>query len=98
VAVPTTCPSGSDDPAEQVALFRFRVVAEPANPKLTAAERGRIVRVLAAQTHAHPDGTMRAYSRGTLDAGSPPTRPRAWTGCDPSGAPMLARSAATPSY
>ena len=65
--MPTTCPSGSDDPAEQVALFRYRVIAEPANPRLTAAERGRIVRVLAAQTHAHPDGTMRAYSRGTLD-------------------------------
>jgi putative transposase len=67
VAVPTTRPSGPDDPAEQVALFRYRVVAEPANPRLAAAERGRIVRVLAAQTHAHPDGTMRAYSRGTLD-------------------------------
>src|SRR6266536_180390 len=67
VAVPTIHPSGSDDPAEQVALFRYRVIAEPANPRLSAAERGRLVRVLAAQTHAHPDGTMRAYSRGTLD-------------------------------
>jgi len=67
VAVPTIRPPGPDDPAEQVALFRYRVVAEPANPRLTAAERGRLVRVLAAQTHAHPDGTMRAYSRGTLD-------------------------------
>jgi putative transposase len=67
VAVPTTRRSGSDDPAEQVALFRYRVVAEPANPRLPAAERGRLVRALAAQTHAHPDGTMRAYSRGTLD-------------------------------
>jgi putative transposase len=65
--VPTTRPSGSDDPAEQVALFRFRVIAEPANPRLSPAERGRIVRALAAQTHQHPDGTMRAYSRGTLD-------------------------------
>jgi transposase InsO family protein len=67
VAVPTTHPSGPDDPAEQVALFRYRVIAEPANPRLTAAERGRLVRALAAQTHRHPDGTMRAYSRGTLD-------------------------------
>ena len=65
--MPTIHPSGSDDPAEQVALFRYRVIAEPANPRLSAAERGRLVRVLAAQTHAHPDGTMRAYSRGTLD-------------------------------
>jgi putative transposase len=65
--VPTTRPSGPDDPAEQVALFRFQVIAEPANPRLTAAERGQLVRALAAQTHAHPDGTIRAYSRGTLD-------------------------------
>jgi hypothetical protein len=63
VAVPTIRRSGSDDPAERVALFRFRVIAEPANPRLTAAERGRLVRALAAQTHAHPDGTMRAYRR-----------------------------------
>jgi hypothetical protein len=58
--VPTTRPSGSDGPAEQVALFRCRVTAEPANPRLSPAERGRVVRALAAQTHQHPDGTMRA--------------------------------------
>ena len=65
--MPATRPSGSDDPAEQVALFRYRVIAEPANPRLQPAERGRIVGALAATTHQHPDGTMRAFARGTLD-------------------------------
>jgi putative transposase len=67
VAVPTTRPSGWDDPAEQVALFRYRVIAEPANPRLSPAERGRIVRALALQAHEHPDGSTRTFSRGTLD-------------------------------
>jgi len=35
VAVPATRPSGPDGPAEQVALFRYRVIAEPANPRPT---------------------------------------------------------------
>src|SRR6266540_2472479 len=67
---PPPPPAGAPDPskrAEAVALFRYRVIAEAANPRLTAAERGRIVRALAAQPHQHPDGTLRAYSRGTLD-------------------------------
>jgi len=55
------------DPAEAIALFRFRLIAEAANPAIGAAERGLIVRNLAAVSHHHPDGTMRAYSRGTLD-------------------------------
>ena len=55
------------DPAEAVALFRFHLIAEAANPAVSAAERGLIVRGLAALAHPHPDGTMRAYSRGTLD-------------------------------
>jgi putative transposase len=53
--------------AEQVALFRYRLIAEAANPRITPAERGRVVRALATRAHLHPDGTMRAYSRGTLD-------------------------------
>ncbi len=67
---PPPPPAGAPDPskrAETVALFRYRVIAEAANPRLTAAERGRIVRALAASAHQHPDGTLRAYSRGTLD-------------------------------
>jgi hypothetical protein len=99
--VPTTRPSGSDDPAEQVALFRYRVIAEPANPRLSPAERGRLVRALAATTHLAPDGAMRTVSRGTLDRWivdyQARTRPTAWTGCAPSSAPTPAWCAATPS-
>jgi putative transposase len=55
------------DPAETVALFRFRVVAEATNPRLSPLDRGRLVRALAAQPHELPDGTRRQYGRGTLD-------------------------------
>ncbi len=62
--------AGRPDPserAEQVALFRYRVIAEAANPRLTPAERGLIVRGLATHAHPHPDGSLRTLSRGTLD-------------------------------
>jgi len=55
------------DPAEAVALFRFHLIAEATNPAIAAAERGLIIRGLASFAHQHPDGTMRNYSRGTLD-------------------------------
>ncbi len=52
---------------EQVALHRWGVIAEAANPRLRPAERGALVRAIAARAHAHPDGTVRWYSRGTID-------------------------------
>jgi putative transposase len=57
----------TNDNAEEIALHRWAVVAESANPRLTAAQRGVMVRAAAARTHAHPDGTERRYSRNTLD-------------------------------
>jgi len=57
----------STDPAETVALFRFQVIAEATNPRLSAAERGALVRHLARLGHLQPDGSTRVYSRGTLD-------------------------------
>jgi putative transposase len=57
----------SADPHEAIALFRYSVIAAAANPRLRPAERGQLVRELASQAHAHPDGTAWAYSRGTLD-------------------------------
>ena len=57
----------STDPTEQTALFRYRVIAEAANPRLSAAERGQLVRELAARTHELPDGSRDAFSRATLD-------------------------------
>ena len=52
---------------EQVALHRWAVIAEAAGDKLTARERGALVRQIAARAHAHPDGSSRTYSRGTID-------------------------------
>jgi len=52
---------------EQVALHRWAVIAEAAGDKLTAGERGALVRQIAARAHTHPDGSPRTYSRGTID-------------------------------
>jgi putative transposase len=52
---------------EQVALHRWAVIAEAANDRLTAAERGALARQIAARAHTHPDGSARRYSRGTVD-------------------------------
>ena len=50
---------------EQIALHRWAVIAEAAGDKLTARERGALVRQIAARAHPHPDGSSRTYSRGT---------------------------------
>ena len=52
---------------QEIALHRWAVIAEAANPRLSGGERGAVVRAIAAREHAHPDGTMRRYSRGTID-------------------------------
>jgi hypothetical protein len=57
----------STDPAEAVAPFRYRVIAEAANARLTPSERGRLVRELALHAHEYPDGSQRQFARGTLD-------------------------------
>ena len=51
----------------KVALHRYAVIAEALPDRLTAAERGHVVRTITMRTHVHPDGTERAYSRGTVD-------------------------------
>ena len=40
---------------QDVALRRWAVIAEAANPRLSAGERGSVVRAIAARQHAHPD-------------------------------------------
>lgn len=55
------------DTTETSALFRYALIAEALNPRLTAAERGRLVREIAARMHAHPDGSQERVSRPTLD-------------------------------
>src|SRR5260370_10396852 len=52
---------------EDVAVPRWAVIAEAAGAWLTAAERGALVRQIAARAHTHPDGSARRYSRGTID-------------------------------
>jgi len=52
---------------QEIALHRWAVIAEAANTRLTSSERGSVVRAIAARPHAHPDGTVRRYSRGTID-------------------------------
>jgi putative transposase len=52
---------------EKVALFRFGVIAEATPERLSPAERGAIVRRIAARDHTGPDGGTRRYSRQSLD-------------------------------
>jgi len=52
---------------EEIALHRWAVIAEAAATGLTAGERGALARQVAARAHAHPDGSSRRYSRGTID-------------------------------
>jgi putative transposase len=55
------------DRAEQLALFRYRVISEAVSPRLSPAERGRLARELAARTWATPEGTERQVSRTSID-------------------------------
>ncbi|MGH8916903.1 MAG: DDE-type integrase/transposase/recombinase, partial [Actinomycetes bacterium] len=55
------------DQRQAIALHRWAVIAEAANPRLNPTERGLVVRQIAGRTHTHPDGSERRYARGTLD-------------------------------
>ena len=55
------------DRAEELALFRYRVISEAASPRLSPAERGRLARELAARTWVTPEGTERQISRTSID-------------------------------
>jgi len=57
----------SGEPAEVIALFRYRIIGEATSLRLSPADRGRIVRDLARREYEHPDGSQRQYTRGTLD-------------------------------
>jgi putative transposase len=72
--------------AHAIALFRYQLIREAADPALTPRQRGRMVRELAAQTHTDPFGNqvrwrratfdrwIRAWREGGFDALLPPTR------------------------
>jgi putative transposase len=53
--------------AEQVALFRYQLIREAADPSLSTRQRGRLVRELAAKAHPGPFGDPVTVSRETVD-------------------------------
>lgn len=55
------------DRATEVALFRYALIREAADPALTTRQRGRLVREMAARSHQHPDGMAITVGRSTLD-------------------------------
>jgi putative transposase len=57
----------SKDRAIEVALFRYALIREAADPALSKAQRGRLVRELAARPHVGPDGIEIGVGRSTLD-------------------------------
>ncbi len=56
-----------DDRHRDVALFRYSLIREAADPALTVADRGVLVRALAARDHIGPSGDRVRVSRNTLD-------------------------------
>ena len=54
------------DPAEALALWRYHLIAEALDPKLSGMERGQLVRRIAGE-HPTPGGEPRQVSRNTLD-------------------------------
>jgi putative transposase len=50
-----------------VGLFRYALIRDAADPALSKAERGRLVRALAEREHVGPDGRLVRVARGTLD-------------------------------
>lgn len=54
------------DPAEALALWRYHLIAEALDPRLSGPERGALVRRIAGE-HTAPSGEPRQVSRNTLD-------------------------------
>ena len=50
-----------------MALFRYQLICPALDPGLSTKARGRVVRAIAARTHAGPFGGQHRYSRDTLD-------------------------------
>jgi putative transposase len=83
-------PADDDDArvrrARAVALFRYALIREAADPALSTRQRGRLVRELAGREHAGPSGEpvrvsrpsldrwIRAWRSGGFDALAPPAR------------------------
>ena len=55
------------DRAQQVALFRYQLIREAADPALSTRQRGRLARELASRAHPGPFGDPVSVSRATID-------------------------------
>lgn len=56
-----------DAQRREIALFRYALVRQCADPELTSRQRGRLVRDLAGRDHVGWDGQRRRVARSTLD-------------------------------
>jgi putative transposase len=56
-----------DDRRHAIALFRYSLIREAADPALSPRQRGALVRALAERDHVGPDGQRVRPARGTLD-------------------------------
>jgi hypothetical protein len=57
----------NEDRRREIGLFRYALVRDAADPVLSKAERGRLIRALAEREHLGPDGRLVRIARGTLD-------------------------------
>lgn len=55
------------DRAQEIGVFRWRVICEAVDPSLSPRERGMLVRSVAAREHLGPDGRWVRVSRNTVD-------------------------------
>ncbi len=55
------------DRAQEIGVFRWRVISEAVDPSLSPRQRGMLVRSLAAREHLGPDGRWVRVSRNTMD-------------------------------
>ena len=79
------------DSRRDVGLFRYSLIREPADRSLSKAERGVLVRSLAARDHVGPDGTRVRVSRTTLDRWIRLWRTGGFDALVPSGRQVAAR-------
>jgi putative transposase len=56
----------SEERRREVGLFRYALIRDAADPGLSKAERGRLVRALADREHVGPEGRLVRVSRTTL--------------------------------
>ena len=56
-----------EDRRREVGLFRYALIRDAADPALSKAERGRLVRALSEREHVGPDGRPVRVGRTTLD-------------------------------